>query len=225
MALNASKIMGKRKELPVLPIATYPAYLVQVIDLGLHQSTYKGEEKAPARKIRLTYEFADEFLPDEDGQPQPDKPRWLSEEMNLFSLKSERATSTARYKTLDPTEVHGGDFVKCLGTPVLVSVGHRKGTGKWEGRIFPEVMGISGVRPKDAAKMDGPVNKPVYLDLDEPDLEVFKSLPEFVQNTIKSNLEYAGSKLSKLLETAGDTAPAKTEQKSVQDELDDEVPY
>jgi len=227
LALNASKLPSKRKEIPVLPIATYPTYLVQVIDMGLHPNIYKGEDKGPARKIRLTYEFADEFLKDDDGQDMPDKPRWLSEEINLFPLKSERAISTIRYKTLDPNLVHGGDFVACLGTPVLLSVGHRKGGGKWEGRVFEEVLGISGVRPKDAAKMTGPVNKPVFFDLDDPDLEVFKTLPSFVQDTIKKNLEYTGSKLEALLKTVDTTTPAKQQTNSAPtaEELDDENPY
>lgn len=224
MALNASKITGKKKDVPVLPAATYPAYLVQVIDLGLHANVYKGETKEPARKIRLSYELADEYLNDEDGQPMLDKPRFISEEMNLFSLKSERAISTARYKTLDPDTKFGGDFVACLGTPVLVSIGHRKGTGKWADRIFNDVLGISGVRPKDAAKMEGPVNKPIFFDLDEPNLEVFNTLPSFVQQTIRSNLEFAGSALEKLL-GSNTTSPAKQEAKPLSEELDDESPY
>lgn len=225
MGLNASKVMGKRKEVPVLPIATYPGYFIQVLDMGLHPNVYKGEDKGPARKIRLTYELGDEYLTDDEGQPDPSKPRWISEEMWLFSLKSERATSTARLKTLDPNNVHGGDFIPLLGTPVNISIGQRKATGKWEGRLFNEVLGISGMRPKDAANMKGPVNKPTFLDLDDPDMEVFNSLPEFVKNTIKSDLEFTGSPLSKLLENVKESVPAKAQQPEMDEEEGGDSPY
>jgi hypothetical protein len=225
MAINANKIPSKRKPIPVLPIATYPGYLAQVIDCGLHSNVYKGEDKGPTRKIMLTYEFADEFLKDEDGQDMTDKPRWLSEEVWLFPLRSERATSTARYKALDPNVVHGGDFVACLGTPINISVGHRKGSGKWEGRVFEEIMGISGIRAKDAAKMNPMVNKAKYFDTDEPDVEVFLSLPAYVQNLIKANLEFTGSKLESLLQGVKEPAPAKAEQQPLAEELNDGSPY
>jgi hypothetical protein len=225
MALNASKIVGKRKPIPVLPAATYPGYLIQVLDLGLHQNSFKGEDKGPTRKIMLTYEFADEFLKDEDGQDMTDKPRWLSEEVWLFPLRSERATSTARYKALDPNVVHGGDFVACLGTPINISVGHRKGSGKWEGRVFEEIMGISGIRAKDAAKMNPMVNKPKFFDGDEPDVEVFLSLPTYVQGLIKANLEYTGSKLESLLKDVKTPEPQKTAAPTLSEDLDDEQPY
>jgi hypothetical protein len=218
--------MGKRKPIPVLPAATYPGYLIQVLDLGLHQNSFKGEDKGPTRQIMLTYELGDEYLLDDDGQPMPDKPRWLSEQTWLYPLKSERATSTARYKALDPNTVHGGDFVACLGTPINISIGARKGTGKWEGQVFNDVLGISVMRAKDAAKMSGPVNKPKYFDTDEPDVEVFLSLPAYVQGLIKSNLEYTGSRLESLLKDVKTPEPAKSAQPaSLEEALDDEQPY
>jgi hypothetical protein len=226
LAINPNKIPSKRKPIPLLPVATYPGYLAQVIDCGLHSNVYKGEDKGPTRKIMFTYEFADEFLKDEDGQDMTDKPRWLSEEVWLYPLKSERATSTARYKALDPNGVHSGDFVACLSTPINISVGHRKGGGKWEGRVFEEILGISGMRPKDLAKMTGMVNKPKWFDTEEPDVEVFLSLPTYVQGLIKANLEYTGSKLESLLKDVKTPEPAKkSEEQPLADALDDEQPY
>jgi len=226
LAINVNKIASKRKPIPLLPIATYPGYLIQVIDCGLHSNSFKGEDKGPTRKIMLTYEFADEFLKDEDGQDMPDKPRWLSEEVWLYPLKSERATSTARYKALDPNSMHDGDFVACLGTPINISVGHRKGGGKWEGRTFEEILGISGMRPKDIKNLSGMVNKTKWFDSEEPDVEVFLSLPQYVQSLIKANLEYTGSKLEHLLKDVKTPEPAKTAaQQTLSQVLDDEQPY
>lgn len=227
MPINVNKIPSKRKPIPLLPIATYPGYLAQVIDLGLHSNIFKGEDKGPTRKIMLTYEFADEFLKDEDGQDMTDKPRWLSEEMWLYPLKSERAISTHRYKALDPASVHGGDFVACLGSPINISVGHdTRSTGKWAGHTFNNILGLSGMRPKDIEKMAKMVNKPKFFDTEEPDVAVFLSLPQYVQGLIKANLEYTGSKLESLLKDVKTPEPAKNAQPtSVEEELDDERPY
>ena len=104
MALNAKTASsGGGMNIEPLEPGTYPARLVQVVDLGVQaQRPYQGKEKDPVQEILLTYEFVDEFLKDEDGNEETDKPRWLSESMPLFNLSSERAKSTLRYNALDP---------------------------------------------------------------------------------------------------------------------------
>lgn len=56
------------------------------------------------------------------------------------------------------------------------------------------------MRPKEAAKAPELVNPVKVFDIDEPDMEIFWSLPEWLQNKIKENLEYGGSVLEKLVE-------------------------
>jgi len=63
---------------------------------------------------------------------------------------------------------------------------------------------LTTMRPKDAAKAEPLKKEPKVFVLDEPDLEVFNSLPDWLQDKLKSNLEYQGSKLQALL--SGDTA-------------------
>ena len=60
----------------VLEPGTYPVRLVGIVDLGTqNQPDYKGEKKAPAHTIALTYKFVDEFMKDENGDDIEDKPR------------------------------------------------------------------------------------------------------------------------------------------------------
>ena len=97
--LNAKEIPGggNRIEYPVLEEGTYPARLVEVSVLGvLEQMPFKGEQKDPRLTMRLTYELSDEFLPDEDGEDDPEKPRFLSEEIGFYNLEVDRATSTKK---------------------------------------------------------------------------------------------------------------------------------
>lgn len=211
MALNASKIQGSKKEskyqMDPLDPGVYPTRLVQLIDLGLQpQRPYQGQDKPPAHEIMLTYEFVDEFLKDEEGNDVEDKPRWYSETIPLHPLIAERAKSTQRYNALDPEGKYGGDFVKCLTTPVNVTLVHNLHGEK----LYVNVANAAAMRPRDAAKCPPLVNEPKYFDLDAPDLNVFGSLPEWIQTKIKSNLNFKGSKLEGLL--GGDAAPEKKQE-------------
>lgn len=205
MGLNASKAPraggANRIEQPLLPVAGYPARVVQIIDLGLQaQRPYQGKEKPPVHEINLTYELVDEFCLDEDGNPDEKRPRWMSETMAFRNLSADKAKSTQRYKALDPTLEDGGDFTAQIGKPCVVNVIHNPGTGVNAGKTYANVDSISTMRAKEAAKLPELVNDSRVFLLDDPDVEIFEALPQFLQDKIKGNLEYEGSKLQKLLE-------------------------
>lgn len=208
MALNARKVpMANnnvdRVQQEPLEAGSYPARVVQIIDLGVQeQRPYKGEEKAPAHEIMITYEFLDEFCLNEDGEEDEEKPRWLSETFPLRNLEADLAKSTKRYKALDPDEVHEGDFTQLVDTPCTVTVINNVGVGKNAGKIYNNIASVSAMRPKDAKNAPALVNEPKVFVLDEPDVTIFKSLPQWLQDKIKSNLEYEGSELEEALEGA-----------------------
>jgi hypothetical protein len=223
MSLNARKIKttsigGGSKQDPIA-VGAYPARVVQVLDLGLQaQRPYQGKEKPPVHEIMLTYELTDEFCLDDDGNEDAEKPRWISENFPLYSLEADLAKSTKRYFSLDPDEVHGGDFTALIDTPCMVTVTQREHADK----IYNNVGSISGMRPKDAARCPELVNPPKVFLLDEPDLTIFGSLPQWMQDKIKGNLEYAGSALDTALaggsakpEAKEDEAPKKAAKKPV----------
>lgn len=209
MALNANSVLSTRKSIPPMEPGTYPARLCQVIELGLQPDTFKGEEKAPKIRMMLTYEMSDAFLQDENGQDMEDKPRWLSEQMWLFSLKADKAVSTARYNVFDPQGVKGGDFVACLEAPVNVTVVQDPGKGKNAGKIFNKVGGVSAMRQKDAEKCPPLVNAPRAFTWDDPDIEMFMGFPDYIKNIIRNALNFKGSDLEKAL--AGVKTEAKPE--------------
>lgn len=214
MALNGKKVpMGggnKGPQQEPIEAGTYPCRVVQVLDLGVQpQPAYQGQEKPPAHEIMITYEFVDEFVKDEDGNDVEDKPRWLSETMPLRNLESELAKSTKRYYAIDPNEDLDGDFLGLVGMPCMVTVDNREGKGKHAGKVFTNVANVATMRPKEAAKCPDLVNPPKTFELDNPDLDVFLSLPEWVQNKIKSNLEFGGS----ALEEAISNGPSEKEEK------------
>jgi hypothetical protein len=217
MALNARKIKapkGDRPEVEPLEPGAYPGRLAWVIDLGLQaQRPYKGEEKKPAYEIQTVHELSDEFMKDEEGNDIEDKPRWIWNSFPLFSLESDRAKSTKFYYAHDPNEDHEGDWGKLVGSPVIINIVNNKDK---EGKVWENVQGFSSMRPKEAAKAPELKHEPVVFSLDEPDVEVFKSLPEWIQKKIKDGLEFKGSKLDKLL----GGKPQKKEE-----EVEDEIPF
>ena len=208
MSLNAKKVAhsgGKKGPTQdAIDGGSYPIRLAQVIDMGLQpQRPWQGEEKPPAHEMMLTYELLDEFCVDDDGNADEDKPRWLSETIPLRSLMAEKAKSTQRYYALDPNEDMEGDFTALAGSPAIATIVQNAGKGKNVGKIYNNIQSLSTMRPKDAAKAEPLKKEAKVFVLDEPDLEVFNSLPDWIQDKIKDNLEYQGSPLQNLL--AGDT--------------------
>jgi len=216
MSLNAKKITGGKKinAQVAMDAGSYPARVVQILDLGLQeQQPYKGEAKPPKNEIMLTYEFLDEFCLDDGGEEMEDKPRWLSETFPFNSLNADLAKSTKRYYALDPDEEFDGDFTLLAECPCVVTVVNREGNGKHKGKVFNNIGGVSGMRAKDATKA-APLQNPVKVFvLDEPDMEVFGSLPEWLQDKIKGNLEFNGSALQEALEGGGKEKEEKPEDK------------
>lgn len=216
---------------PPLDPGTYPGRLVQVISLGLQkQRAYQGQEKDPKHMIYTTYELADEFIVNEEGEEQEDKPRWVSEDFPIYGLGADRATSTARYYALDPKEELDGDWAQLIGRPVNIVIAQNRAKKDPE-KIYNNITSISTMREKDAAKVPELKNDPKVFDIDEPDMEVFFSLPQWLQDRIKENLEYEGSDLEKLVEQGNqgekkpekkEKKPAKAEPEETQDEEDNE---
>lgn len=217
MALNAKKIKGKPSgpSQPNLEPGTYPGRLVQIIDYGLQpQRPYQGQEKPPAYEIGLTYELVDEFMLDEEGNPMEDKPRWISETIPLHNLRSEKARSTARYHAFDPDEVHEGDWTALAGEPANITIVNNKSGD----RVYDNVGNVTSMRPRDAKNTPPLVNETRILSLDDDNVELFLSLPEWIQDKIKDGLEWESTNLYKALQRqkgSSDTKGSQKEEKPV----------
>jgi hypothetical protein len=223
MALNAKNVPGsKGPAAPPLDTGMYPGRLLSVIDLGLQsQRPYKGQEKPPVRELMVTYELADEFMPGEDGQPDEERPRVVSERFPFYSLDADKAKSTQRYKAIDPNVEKGGDWPALLGTPVNISIVQSPGK---DGRVFNNVAGIAPMRAKEAAKAVPLVNPSFAFDSDEPELETWNKLHDWQKKIVCANLEYEGSRLQRLLDANEDAVD--TSAPDVEDgEVDEENPY
>lgn len=223
MALDTNKLPstgGNRVEQPELEAGVYPARTVQIIDFGLQpQRPYKGQEKAPAYEIGITYELVDAFMVDENGEELLDKPRWVSENMPVYNLSADLAKSTRRYKALDPTEEFGGHFGMLTDIPCNVTIVINKKGDK----TYTNIADVGPMRPRDAAKCPELVNPTRVFDLSDPDLEIFNAFPKWIQEKIVGNLEYKGSKLEALLEGQTEEKPKGSSRK--EPEVEQEPPF
>jgi hypothetical protein len=222
MGLNANNVKSTSKSRPqnVLEPGSYPCRVLQVVDLGIQpQRPYKGEEKDPKQEILVVYEFADEFVLDEEGNEDPTKPRVISENLPLYNLSQEKANSTKRYNALDPEGKHGGEFGELVGTPCNVLVTTKEGTGAHAGKTFTNVSGISAMRAKDATKAPPLVNQPVVFEIDQPSMEDWENLYPWVQDKVKGALNFQGSVLDNTL-SGKEEAPSAPEASD-----DDDTPY
>ena len=207
--LNSSKLpsTSKFKAPPALDSGSYPARLVQILLMGVQKNRpYKGEEKAPSLLIRLTYELLDEFMENEDGTPNPEKPRWVSESLPFFSLKADLAKSTKRYYALDADSQHDGDWAQLLSSPCMVTLVQTESKGK----IYNNVAAVSAMRPKEATKAPPLVNEGQIFDFYSPDMGVFSSLPDWLQEEAKGAVDFEGSPLEALLAGSGTQTKEKT---------------
>ena len=233
--LKAPKSGGSNSDFPKqepLDSGSYNGRLVQAIGFGLQkQRPYKGQEKKPAYEIYLTYELSDEFIVDEEGKELSDKPRWVSETMPLYSLDSEKAKSTQRYLAMDPDKEHDGDFSKLISSPASITIVQNMGKDRdGNKKIYENISFISPVRPKTAKQMPELVNPPKVFDPDDPDMEVFFSLPEWMQEKIKSNLKFDGSALDKAIKShkgkpEKEEPDQEPEDVDVDEEDEDDVPW
>lgn len=206
-----------------LAVDNYPCRVAQIIDMGRQvRETWDGvmkkyvpdHTKAPANMLRITYEFTTEYMKDENGVELEDKPRWLSEEFALLPLSSDLATSTKRMLAFDPgLDKLGGDWSEVLTLPCSVAVAHTGGGRAKVGNVAKPMKGMVVADLK---------NEPKVFTLDAPDIDVFRSFPEWIQDRIKGNLDFEGSALQKAL--AGEAVPqAKGEEKAAQEPVQDVV--
>lgn len=226
MSFNAKKLPaagGSTKKRDPLAPGSYPARLVQFVIIGVQPSRpFKGEEKPPRLMARLTYEFLDEFLKDEDGNDLEDKPRWLTEEIAFLSLKATLAVSTKRYYALDPEDTADGDWSKLLGAPCMVTIVNEKDKRPGNDTIYDKIASVSGMREKEAKKAPELKNPSLAWDFYDPDVDVFKDFPEWIQEKIKGAVDYEGGALFKAL--GGAPAPKADKGSQKDEEASDEAP-
>lgn len=217
--------MPSRGPSQVPEVGTHPARLVGVATLGLQpQRPYQGQEKDPQYEITHTYELCYEHMVGEDGKPDESKPFWVSETVPFFSNSVEKSKCAKRYKALDPKDEYKGDWEQLIGAPCMVTVVHNpKKTDP--SIVYANIDNTSPMAARQAKGLPSLVNEPLVFNVDDPDLEVFNRLPEFLRKKIVESLSFEGSALQKLGVVTPVAAPTSKPATKNVDVSDDEPPF
>lgn len=183
MAIKATKKGGE--DFAPIEEGSYVGRIYQIIHIG----TVMGFQGTMQNKVRLTFELPTEMMvfKEENGE----QPRVISQEYTLSF--HEKATLTKVINACDPKALKVGDdgfmdeydVEKLIGKACLVTVVHRKGKDE---KVYANI-GNCTVLPKGMTCPPA-INEPKILNYDNFDQEYFATLPQFIQDKIKSSDEY-----------------------------------
>lgn len=197
-----------------VPPGNFVARCYSLIDLGTQTSERFGNS---AHKIRISWEV---FGEDEAGQPLTierdgrQMPMTVSSEYTL-SLNDKallrKVLASWRGKDFTADEAKGFDISKLLGAYCLLNVTNSEGAN---GKTYANVSGVTPLPKAMSASKPAGVHPLQQFDLDNPDMDLFESLPQFVKDKIESSPEWGANTKTRQPATAGGM-----------DDIDDDVPF
>lgn len=201
--------VAENKTFNPAPQGTHIARCVQMVDLGTQETPFGTK-----RQVWLQWELPDE--PMDDGRPFVIGKRYTASLTKKSNLRLDLEAWRGRAFTQD--ELKAFDLRKVLGAPCLVSVKHVEK----DGNVYANVASIAAA-PKGMTVPEA-MNPPLAFDIDEPDSEVFRLLPEWLQKAIQSSHERGGAPEKPALKVVDNSStPEATE--AEEDGLDDDIPF
>jgi len=198
---------GVEMSAPILTPGSYPARVVQIVDLGMQPGSTMYPE--PKLKMEFRFELLDEFMVDAEGEELENKPRWFSYELtyNEDGYMGERSNI---YKVFDALDGFEKEIIELLDVPCMLAIAKSlKADGKTEKN---KITGVAAMREKDVATAAKLQNPTLYFSLNDPNMEAWAKLSSkgqySQQNKIKTSLELHLTPLAKLLNPEGTPAPA-----------------
>lgn len=192
MALEIGKAQEK-KAFPRIGEGTFPARMVQVIDLGKQVKTdwqtqqpvlNDDGEEIIQNVVFITFELPTETVTIDDEE----KPRWLGKEYTLSWHPKSNLTSVV--EALKSTQKDAESLTDLLGAPCMVQVGTTSGGKDKITNVSPPMKGFA------VPELENPTKA---LDLDQGDTETFESLPQFIKDKITNGVNFSETRLSEVL--------------------------
>jgi hypothetical protein len=167
-------------EFEICPEGNHAAVCVRLIDLGTQQTNYQGRVKKQ-RKLYVEFQVPGERT--EDDQPFVIGERYTFSSAPKSNLR--KHLESWRGKRYRDDEMDQVDLTKMLGHPGLIAVSHSDNGYANIDAITPLPKGMS--RPE----LEGSTRH-FSLEPDEFDSNVFDSLSEKLQETIRNSPEFLG---------------------------------
>ena len=172
-----------------VPAGLHLARCYRIIDLGTQRTEFDGQEKHQ-RKIMLGWELHGK---DDDGEELvTERGDPLAIFKNYTLSWSEKANlridlQNWRNKPFTDTEMRRFDIQSILGAWCMLTITHENRNEK----TYANVSSVTSV-PATIKKMGlpEPVNDLLWFDIDEPDMEVFNSFPDYLKEVIEKSPEW-----------------------------------
>jgi hypothetical protein len=193
-----------------------------LIDMGT-QMTHGQYGDKEQHKIRISWEL---FGDDEDGKPLTididgeAMPMTISKQYTLSlgeKANLRRDLASWRGKAFTEEEVRAFDISALLGKYCMVNVAHNDTNGK----VYANVMGLTPIPSALRKSLPDAVHADQIFNLDKPDLELFETFYEKLQDAIKSSPEWAEFAGSQRNQNANNTAKPSANF----DDMDDDIPF
>jgi hypothetical protein len=176
MSLTVSAKQGSNKEYELAPAGNHLAICFQMIDLG---EQYNAKYDSWQHKVQIGWELPNELMA--DGRPFMVSSRYTMSLNEKAILR--RDLESWRGRPFTPEEEAGFDLKNVVGKPCMVNVVHNP-VGD---RTYANIKSVAAI-PKGMTIPDQ-INDSVIFEIDQtnPDLEMYYSLPEFLQKTISES--------------------------------------
>lgn len=173
-----------------IPPGSYIARCFGLIDMGTQLNETFGKA---AHKLQIRWEV---FGEDEAGQPL--EVEWEGRRMPMTISKTYTLSLHAkaglrkdlaawRGRDFSEEEAKGFDVSKLLNAYCMINVTHSESNGK----VYANVAGLAPIPKALAASKPAPVHPLLVFDISAPDMAVFASLHEKMQEVIKRSPEWA----------------------------------
>ena len=188
MALTAKST--KISEFYLVPPGSYLARCYRILDLGTQKTLYKGTESYK-HQVMLTFEVHGD---DDEGKAlQTSKGEPLSISKNYTFSMNEKSNlrkdleSWRAKKFPSDSEANKFDLKNVLGVWGLVAVIHTDKSDK----VYANIDSIMKVPDQMKKNLPEGFNPLSMFDLEDPDMSIFETLSERIQEKIKSSPEWS----------------------------------
>lgn len=174
------KIPQSKPSIQIEP-GTYLARCYSMIHIGTNSFTYQGENKS-SNQVRISFELPTEKFSFKEGEDP--KPFVVSKYYTLSLHEKSKLRPMLegwRGKKFTDDEIKDFEISNLVGVPAFISIIHND-------KGYAEIASVS--RPPKGTECPPQINPSVVLSYDSWSEDIFKSLPEFIQNSMKSSLEY-----------------------------------
>lgn len=201
-----------------VPSGVHIGRCYSLIDLGTQLSSGQYGEKMQ-HKIRIGWEL---FGEDDQGQPLTvnidgkEMPLTISKNYTVsLHEKANLRKELAAWRGRDFTdeEAKAFDVSKLVGAYCMVNVT----TSESNGKTYSNVAGLTPLPAALKNSKPAPVHENVMFDLDDPDMKVFATFHEKLQETIRRSPEWQAANGTRVIRETGNAG-------SGFDDMDDDLP-